>query len=154
MSDTDSEEANSSDFLDEFFCEESDQSNVSNDEKTITGLYNNEPEYSELELQVRNTTNNSDASDMSDSDSNSSRLENLHWCSCTVCVIWLTMTLHETKCCRECNILGEKLEGIKCITEHEDFNILCLNKTVLETACIRHRRYHNNFKDVKEFMNK
>ena len=131
MSDTDSEEANSSEFSDEFLCEESD---VSNDEKTITGLYNNKPEYSELELQARNTTNNSD---MSDSDSNSSRLENLHLCSCTVCVIWFTMTLHETKCCRECNILGEKLEGIKCITEHKDFNILCLNKTVLETACIR-----------------
>ena len=65
MSDTDSEETNSSEFLDEFLCEERDESDASNYEKTITALYNNEPEYSVLELQVRNTTNNSDASDIS-----------------------------------------------------------------------------------------
>ena len=44
-------------------------------------------------------------------------------------------------------ILAEKLVGIKCITHNEDFKLLCLNKTVLETACIRHRRYENKFTD-------
>ncbi|XP_057291685.1 P2X purinoceptor 7-like [Hydractinia symbiolongicarpus] len=51
-------------------------------------------------------------------------------------------------------LLGEKLEENTCITLHKVCNILCLNRTVLETASIRHRRYQNNFKDIKSFQNK
>ena len=74
-----------------------------------------------------------------DDSSVTSDSENLHWCSWEICVTF-TMTLKESKCCRECNILGEKLQGVKCITEHEEFSILCLNKTVLENAGIRHSK--------------
>ena len=97
------------------------------------------------------TKTNSDSDDECDS----SRLENLHWCSCQKCVIGLTMTLEEAKCCREIiNLLGKKIDGLKCITENEDFEVLCINRTVLETACIRHRRYKNRFEDWNLFTNK
>ena len=38
----------------------------------------------------------------------SSRLENLHWCTCKKFVIGVTMTLDECKCFRECKYLPEK----------------------------------------------
>ena len=123
------------------------------DDSSITGLYNNEPEYSENEYTSRNSSNLSESTD-SESNLDSSRLENLHWCYCRNCVICFSMTLDECKCCRECNILEEKLQVVKCITESEDFKILCLNRTVLETACIRHRRYENKFQSIKTFINK
>ena len=91
------------------------------------------------------------SSEMTDSDYNldSSCLENLYWCTSQYCVIFVTITLEECKRCRECNILGEKLEGIQCLTESVDFKILSRNKIVLETACIdRHQRYNNNFKHL------
>ena len=77
------------------------------DENSNTGLYNNEPEYSKEEYKKRKLDS---SSDMTDSDDNldSSRLENLHWCTCKKCVIGVTMTLDECKCCRECNIYLRK----------------------------------------------
>ena len=146
---SDSEETSSSEFL----IESGDSDISSSDENLNTGLYNNEPEYSKEECKKRKLDSSSETDD-SDDNLDSSRLENLHWCTCKICVIGIEMTLDECKCCRECNILGEKLEGIQCITENDDFKILCLNKIVLETACIRHRRYNNNFKDLRIFMNK
>ena len=39
----------------------------------------------------------------------SSRLENLHWCTCRVCAICFTMQLEEAKCRRETSeLLREK----------------------------------------------
>ena len=139
------------------YYSETDISDVSFEDPGIVGLYNNEPEYGEEEIKKRKLENLDESATDSDDDLDSSRLENLHWCSCKNCVIGLTMTLDECKCCRECNILGEKLQNIepfRCITDSEDFKVLCLNKTVLETACIRHRRYKNNFQEVKTFSNK
>ena len=60
-------------------CDIDALSDSSSNNDTITGLYNNEPEYLESELQARE---NDDSSDNLDSDIDSSRLENLHWCSC------------------------------------------------------------------------
>ena len=62
----------------------------------------------------------------------SNRMENLHWCKCmSHCVI--LHTLIECKCCREYDkLLGSKLNNIECITQHEEFHTLCINKTVLE----------------------
>ena len=95
----------------------------------------------------------SDGSDSSRA-STSSRLENLHWCKCQTCVIWEKMTVYECKCCAEYDLLKTKLENIKCITTHPEFHTLCLNRIVLETAAIRHRRYKSNFKDITTFSNK
>ena len=67
-----------------------------------------------------------------------------------ICIyVALYFHLEECKCCKEnTDLLAEKLVGIKCITYNEDFKLLCINKTVLETACIRHRRYENKFIDI------
>ena len=66
MSDSGSEEANfsnDSEYLDDdFLCDSDDISDNLNDNAT-TGLYNNEPEYLESELQARKT----DSSHTSDS---------------------------------------------------------------------------------------
>ena len=125
------------------------------------GCYMNEPEYTQeelkkMELDSTNLGNSASGSDFSDSDEgDSSRLENLHWCKCKKCVIFENFKIIECKCCREySDLLNEKLNDIVCITEHPDFDILCLNKTVLETALIRHRRYNQNFRELASYSNK
>ncbi|XP_069123457.1 P2X purinoceptor 7-like [Argopecten irradians] len=54
------------------------------------------------------------------------------WCSCSFCTPMPTS--EERKCCHDMDILQEKLEGIKCITQHEGFAANCLNIHVLETS--------------------
>ena len=59
-------------------------------------------------------------------------------------------TFVECKCCEEFpDLLKDKLDD-SCITDHKDFDVLCLHNSVLETAFIRHRRYKNNYTDSKE----
>ena len=87
----------------------------------------------------------------SDEELNSSRHENLHWCKCSCCVIYNTFKLVECKCCSEFSTL---LNDIKCITMNNEFEILCLNQFVLETASIGYRRYHKNFKELSNYSNK
>ena len=148
---TDSESGSSSlSFYNE--SEESLSSLREDDSEILNGCYENEPVYTEAELtQIKSDSETSSSEEELDS----SRLENLHWCSCECCVIFSPMLLEECKCCKEnVNLLANKLAGIKCITHNEDFKLLCLNKTVLETACIRQRRTENKFTDLKKFSNK
>ncbi|XP_057302765.1 P2X purinoceptor 7-like [Hydractinia symbiolongicarpus] len=121
-------------------------------ETSVTGCYMNEPEYSKAELE-KVTYKSSDSEE--EDELNSSRLENLHWCTCTCCVIYNCFTLVECKCCQEFfNLLNDKLNDNKCITMHKDFEILCLNRTVLETASIRHRRYQKKYNELSTYTNK
>ena len=63
-------------------------------------------------------------------------------------------TFIECKCCEEFpDLLKDKLDD-SCITDHKDFDVLCLHNSVLETAFIRHRRYKNNYPDAKEMTRK
>ena len=129
---------------------EDDTISCESEDDEIQGCYSREPEYTDAEMQRLPV----EKSDSEEDELNSSRLENLHWCYCHGCVIFESMTLEECVCCCEFKaLLGEKLEAIKCITLHKDFKILCLNQTVLETACIRHRRYFNKFMKVYYFKN-
>ena len=122
--------------------------------ESVKGCYLNEPEYTLEEVNNKLFIDESDESS-SDNEVDSSRLENLHWCSCESCVIFQEMRPVECKCCREYeSLLSDKLTGIKCVASNEEFKILCLNKVVLETACIRQRRYQNKFMDKKIFTNK
>jgi len=137
----------------------SDVSSEEEEEINSGGCYLNDPEYSKEELQqlqnIRLEGGNGDSSCSSEEGMNSSRLENLHWCTCQNCVIFNTFKVIECKCCKEYStLLNDKLDNIQCITLHTDFEILCLNSTVLETAFIRHRRYHRNFKDLSTYTNK
>ena len=70
---------------------ESNYSSSENDDN-IKGCYMNEPEYLEKEINAMNILENENFSDNSEeSDLDSSRLENLHWCSGFECGIALTM---------------------------------------------------------------
>ena len=134
------------------FSEEESLSDCS--ESSTKGCYMNEPEYTKAELE-KIEYNEVELSSSDNEDLNSSRLENLHWCTCTCCVIFTSFTLIECKCCREFStLLNDKLDDNKCITMHKDFEILCLNCTVLETASIRHRRYQKKFNELSTYSNK
>ena len=89
------------------------------------------------------------SSSSSDDDKlNSIRLKNLHWCTFHKCT--LMPILIECKCCEEFpDLLKDKLDDAF-ITDHKDFDVLCLHNSVLKTSFIRHRRYKNNYTDAKE----
>ena len=70
------------------------------------------------------------------------RLGNTTWCTCKNCKFYENMNRESCRCCQEDPLLGGKLENVECVTQNADFAILCLSKPVLETACIRTRRYN------------
>ena len=94
---TDSESGSSSlSFYNE--SEESLSSLREDDSEILNGCYENEPVYTEAELtQIKSDSETSSSEEELDS----SRLENLHWCSCECCVIFSPMLLEECKCCKE-----------------------------------------------------
>ena len=116
---------------------ESNYSSSENDDD-IKGCYMNEPEYLEKEINAMNILENENFIDNSEeSDLESSRLENLHWCSGFECGVacFYYEGIQECKRCCECkSLLGDKLKGVKYVTSNSEFHILCLNKIVLETA--------------------
>lgn len=143
-----SDSSDSSELSDISFASEDSDGSLSD----AAGCYECEPEYTEEELKKIGEVITESSS--SEDDLDSSRLENLHWCYCGCCDIGLTTTLVECKCCKEFNILSEKLENLSCITTHKDFGTLILTPSVLEISFIRHRHYQGNFKDFKDMNNK
>ena len=108
-------------------------------DESVCGCYLNEPEYSQVELEKLQKLHECELSENSSSDKelNSSRLEYLHWCKCSCCVIYNTFKLVECKCCREFStLLNDKLNDIKCIPMNNKSEILCSNRIVLETSPI------------------
>ena len=81
-------------------------------------------------------------SDESDTDvreqaSFTERLGKVDWCSCSKCVP-LPRGI-ECQCCREMDSVYERLveqDDICCITNHDQFSVVCLNKDVLYTALV------------------
>lgn len=141
------ESESSSDCSSESSSESLNNTSDISDLEDISNGYVGEPEYTDE--QVKSMKFSSESSSSSDEDEpNSSRLENLYWCKCHHCTVMPTFV--ECKCCQEVSgLLQEKLAN-GCVTKHKDFELLCLNKTVLETAFIKHRRYKKIFTDVKE----
>ena len=96
-----------------------------------------EPVYSEDE-------HVSDSEDSEDSDLegnlDSERVGNTDWCVCEACV---SLSERECICCHEWDILEEKLkvEDVDCVTQHKDFEVVCLNPTVLATSYIAYMRF-------------
>lgn len=63
------------------------------------------------------------------------RLDNVNWCQCTNCGVM--PTLSECSCCREIHSIRTILANHNdCITDHDDFQTVCLNKAVLRAALI------------------
>ena len=57
------------------------------------------------------------------------------WCSCGKCKV--LPLAKECICCQEMwDTLDEKLDGVQCITFHDDFNILMLSEPVVRLALI------------------
>ena len=80
------------------------------------GCYLNEPEYTNEELAKLHLNEEGEISDVfTDSKMDSSRLENLNWCSYGICVLRKNnLKLEKCKCLKETkSLLNEKLEGIK-----------------------------------------
>ena len=84
------------------------------------GMYGNEPEYTAAELLLLSDEANisTDSEGGRGSDLDSSRLENMHWCTCAECSIM--PTLPESKCCQEFKVLleGKSSDEVTCITKH------------------------------------
>ena len=97
--------------------------------------YQYEPEYTEEELAAVAATNEESTNNEEDEASDK------NCCSCGYCA--LLPKQRECLCCRQFQHYDEHYitEDIPCISLHPDFDIICLNNTVLETAYVVFMRY-------------
>ncbi|XP_070546105.1 uncharacterized protein [Ptychodera flava] len=111
--------------------------------------YNFEPEFSDSEFhdfeqdlsdEYMDTSTESEGDDSIhsfDSEENHAHAElegSDNWCSCGKCSAMASQV--ECICCQKCDFLQSRpeLEPNSCITEHVDFNVVCLHPAVLGTA--------------------
>ena len=100
---------------------------------SLRDVITKEPEYTKEELKrmeskKRKAPNTSSSPSTDEDDLDNSRLENLHWCKCGQCIIFLETSLRECVCCKEySDLLGGKLNDIRCISYHDEFKTLCLD---------------------------
>jgi len=90
------------------------------------------------------TNDSADESDSSESEidireqaSFMERLGSTSWCVCAKCTPMPSGI--ECQCCREMEGVSERItenESCQCITDHEQFKVMCLNKDVLYTALV------------------
>ena len=95
--------------------------------------YNLEPSCKPRKHLISNSENDEHSDVSSDSNQEHSRKRNTNWCACGHCRAMETET--ESFCCRDRKEATEYyFEGRKCITESEDFRMVCLSKPELDTA--------------------
>ena len=101
-------------------AEQASESENAGSDSEAEGMYGNEPEYMAAELLLLSDEANisTDSEGGRGGDLNSSRLENMHWCTCAECSIM--PTLPESKCCQEFKVLleGKLSDEVTCITKH------------------------------------
>ena len=117
---------------------ESEEEFYFNTNSKILG-YQWEPEYSETELLGMNQEQLQDG--INDQRSDELTME---FCTCQNCVIHFVLpTQDECKCCKDFQHFVDQYIGDDCIciTLHQNFETVCLNRTVLETAYICFLRY-------------
>lgn len=73
------------------------------------------------------------------------RLDSMIWCTCGNCQH--LAKVRENLCCKEIEHIREMATG-QCITEHGDFDVLCLHPEVLRTALIA--RFDIRRNDLRE----
>ena len=94
-------------------------------------------------MSVSNYSKNEDSISESETDireqaSFMERLGSTSWCECAKYSTMLSGIAYQ--CCREMMSAVERIaenESYWCITDHEEFKIVCLNKDVLYTALVR-----------------
>ncbi|XP_064643604.1 P2X purinoceptor 7-like [Lineus longissimus] len=118
--------------------------------------YQFEPEYEEGELATMAQAvedaagpdvdgRNEDVDGVADEDRTTLNVE--EWCKCTHCDIMATHI--ECMCCHDQDVVAAKFEDpdsgdvlMECITDHQDFVPVCLNRAVIETTMARlHHAY-------------
>lgn len=97
--------------------------------------YQYEPEFTEEELAATSVSNHN-----IESDEDTTNIDD-NFCTCENCIP--LQKRRESLCCRDFQHYNEHYitEVNSCITLHSDFDIICLNKTVLETAYVIFMRY-------------
>ena len=95
------------------------------DKESIRGCYNNEPEYSQEEIDKMKEKNGS-VFEKEGSKGDDTRLGNTTWFTWKNCKFYENMN---TESCRsyqeDAPLLGGKLENIECVMQNADFAILC-----------------------------
>ena len=92
--------------------------------------YDFEPEISAESSGGSGSEEESEGNDSGD-ENNTARIGNTNWCTCRCCRSM--ETYQESLCCKDDvpeDILGDNI----CITQHEEFLIVCLNTAVLRTT--------------------
>ena len=131
-------------------CETTSES----DKDSTSGCDNNEPEYSQEEIDKMKGKNGT-VSEQGGSKEDDTRLGNTTCCTCKNCKFYENMNTESCRCCQEdAPLLGVQLENIECVTQNVDFAILSLSKPGLETAMIRTRRYNEKFRAIPVFTKK
>ena len=93
--------------------------------------YEFEPEISDGSSDGSAEDNNDSEEDDEEDDVATRRIGNIEWCSCGRC---RSMTTYqESVCCKE-DVPEDIMVDHLCITEHDDFSVVCLNNAVLKTT--------------------
>ncbi|KAK2553535.1 hypothetical protein P5673_025020 [Acropora cervicornis] len=97
--------------------------------------YQLEPEYSSSE-EIEDHVSDSEEEEIGDLElpSGENRATHTSWCLCERCAVMPTKK--ECVCCKEIAFLSKVMKGLSCITEHESFPAVCLNREVLWTALV------------------
>ena len=97
--------------------------------------YSFEPHRDTDTMQIDESNSTSDSENTEeDEDVPENRTEHINWCSCTHCSPMVTDK--ECKCCDEINEVARKKDNLACITNHNSFDSVCLNREVLWTAMV------------------
>ena len=93
--------------------------------------YINDPEYTEEEMKAMNfRDSDSGSTSGEEAEQDSSRLDNLHWCTCLHCTVMPTLV--ESNCCKEYSeLLRDKLDGVNCIQSTPAISNIALSRTKL-----------------------
>ncbi|XP_062609448.1 P2X purinoceptor 7-like [Saccostrea cucullata] len=99
--------------------------------------YQYEPEFNEEELLAASA----ESSDDLGVNEINERGDNTNWCTCGHCDILPSQ--RECVCCKEFEHYAENYISslCPCISQHSDFDMVCLNRVVLETAYVAFLRY-------------
>lgn len=112
--------------------------------------YDFEPMMTEAEYEAMSHANVEEEGTGQDQTVSPNRRDNASWCICTKCDVMDSEV--ECICCNEIGSIADKLnQNNLCVTEHDDFQSVCLTKAVLETswAFLQHSKGNNTARDLQ-----